>query len=468
MKHTHFLSVIFWGISCGIFLSSCMGNNPKTKKNNQLSTNAVVSKATTGLMAGAIPTKTDTTIEYKRTANGNSVCTYPSGKCRTNADEYSGGASLYGDIPGSGSSFIHYMKFKLYSNGYFAKNPDGHFAFGLRGQYLSYEEYKEKAGHDGKGIIFGAIGFGYPPNKNNPACVTRMLQAESWFVSHKLKNNLPGGNAIFPQTCSDTILEDYKWYTIEIEVTSHHYIIYRVYNESGGLIYKNYYNDLPNLKEPSLTGWFIGHVFENQNAEWSLRLENFEVGHIPNGDTLYPLKDYKPAIYISLNDEALTRENANNFSLKINKDLPANVKVHNVINRTRLWSCASLRATKDARDSVDCLNWENYREIKFGSQGEWIHQGDKLVLKADYLKTIPNQFYSVYFRQNPQDELSQVSMAFELTGSSTSSAAKSGSFCDVNNKTLTSWMCDGTPTGPGWVHVGGGCYHKGSTTKCTP
>lgn len=408
-----------------IFLSGCMESKTNNKKSSSINktTSGVVSSAigssTRVPSSDKIITSTDYAIEFRRTSSGNKVCTFPSGECRTDADQHSGGASLYGDIPGSDSSFIHFMKFRLYSNGYFTKNPDGHFAFGMRGQYLSYENYKEKAGHDGKGIIFGAIGYGYAPNKNNPACVTKMLQAESWFKTHQLQNNLPSGNNIFPSTCSDSILEDYKWYTIEIEVTSHHYIIYKVYNSNGNLIHKNYYNDLPNYKDPKLTGWFIGHVFENQNSEWSVRMEDFQVGHIPKGDVFYPLKDFVPSVYLTNNDVSINRDNGNNFSIVINKNLPANIKLHNVINRTRVWGCASLRKTKSSSDNVDCGNWQNYRKIKLSGDADWIYQGDKLVLKSDYLKKIPNQFYTVYFRLNPQDELSQVSMSFELLGETT-------------------------------------------------
>lgn len=456
-----------------LLFSGCIENktnkkaSPTTQLSASQSTSAVVLGAIGSNTGEALPRKavnTDTTIEFKRSNNINKVCTYPSGKCRTNDDEYSGGASLYGDVAGAGKSFIHYMKFKLYSNGYFSKNPDGHFAFGMRGQFFSYEKYKEKAGHDGKGIILGAIGFGYAPNKNNPTCVTRMLQAESWFRAYANKNNSPNANNIFPSTCSDTILEDYKWYSVEIEVTSHHYIIYKVFNSDGTLIYKNYYNDLPNLKEEGLTTWFIGHVFESKNVEWSLRLENFEVGHIAKGDPLYPVKDYAPAYYLSYNDKKITRENGSDYSIVINKNMPANIKVHNVLNRQRLWGCANFRATKYGDDNIDCNNWQNYREMKLKEEVDWSLKEDKFVLRSDYLKSIPNQFYTVYFRQNPQDELSQISMSFELVGN----APKSGTFCDSNRKTVTSWMCDGTPPDNSWVDVGSGCFHKASSTKCNP
>lgn len=451
------------------FLTGCVKNKTTSnKKTDSKSTSAVVASAIGSnsdiSLPGQISTNTENIIEFKRSSSGNQVCTYPSGKCRTNTDEYSGGASLYGDIPGSSGSFIHFMRFKLYSNGYFTNNPDGHFAFGMRGQYLSYEKYKEKAGHDGKGIIFGAIGYGYPPNKNNLSCVKKMLQAESWFKSYQLQNNFSSANNIFPTTCSDSILEDYKWYTVEIEVTSHHYIIYKVYNSNGNLIHKNYYNDLPNYKDPTLTGWFIGHVFENQSAEWSLRMEEFQIGHIPNGDILYPVKDFTPSIYLTNNDTKINRENGNNFSLIINKNLPANIKLHNVINRSRVWGCANFRKTKTINDNIDCSNWQNYREIKINGDADWIYQGDKLALKVDFLKSIPNQFYTVYFRLNPQDELSQVSMSFELTGET----LKSGTFCDTKSKTITNWVCERSQPDSSWINVGGGCYHKSSVVRCVP
>lgn len=444
------------------FLTACV-ETKTNRKSKDLMTSALGNNTEVSL-EGQVHSNFDTIIEFKRNSNGNQVCTFPSGKCRTNQDAYSGGASLYGDIPGSSHSFIHFMKFRLYSNGYFAKNPDGHFAFGLRGQYLSYEKYKEKAGHDGKGLIFGAIGFGYAPNKNNPSCVTKMLQAESLFKSYQLQANIPNANNIFPTTCSDSILEDYKWYTVEIEVTSHHYIIYKVFDANGSLIHKNYYNDLPNYKDSNLTGWFIGHVFGNENTEWSIRMEDFIVGHIPTGNVLYPVKDFSPSIYISNNNMKIKHENSNNYSLVINKNSPANIKLHNVVSRTRVWGCANFRKTKTSSDNMDCNNWQNYREIKLSSDADWIYQGDKLVLRTDFLKSMPNQFYTVYFRLNPQDELSQVSMSFELEGVS----SNSGTFCDKNNKTLTSWVCGGSQPDSTWVNVGGGCYHLGSTVKCVP
>lgn len=399
--------------SCVVNKSNSINKSPKQPPQS-ISTYVTSEFANSNGTNATIITNTDTAIEFKRTLSGNMVCTYPSGKCRTDKDEYSGGASLYGDIPGSSGSFIHSMKFKLYSKGYFAKNPDGHFAMGLRGQYLSYEKFKEKAGHDGKGIIFGSIGYGYPPNKNNPSCVTKMIQAESWFKSYQLLNNSSSANNIFPTTCSDSILEDYNLYTIEIEVTSHHYIIYKVYNSNGILIHHNYYNDLPNYKDPNLTGWFIGHVFENQTAEWSLRMEDFQVGHIKNSDVLYPIKSFSSSIYFTNNDKIISRENINNFSTIIYKNQLANIKLNNVTNRKRVWSCANFRKIKTDSDSVDCNNWQNYREIKLTVDPDWIYQGDKLILRADYLKSLPSQYYTVYFRLNPQDELSQSLLSFEL------------------------------------------------------
>ncbi len=407
-----------------IFLNGCV----EKIRNSKQSKNQALSKISSAIIIDTLGTNTgnssakkiiidsDNIIEFKRSSNENMVCTYPSGNCRTNAVEYSGGANLYGDIPGSAGSFIHYMRFKLYSNGYFSNNPNGHFAMGLRGQYLSPEIHKDKAGHDGKGIIFGSIGQGYAPNKNNPSCVTKMLQAESWYKSYQIQNNFSSANNIFPTSCSDTILEDYKWYTIELEVTSHHYIIYKVYNSDGNLIQKSFYNDLPNYKDPNLTGWFIGHVFENQNAEWSLRMEDFQVGHIPSIDILYPVKDFTPSIYLSNNDVKISTENSNNFSIVINKNLPSNIKLHNIANRSRVWGCANLRKTKTSSDNLDCRNWQNYREIKINGDADWIYQDGKLVLRGNYLNTIPNQFYTTYFRLNPQDEFSQVSISFELVG----------------------------------------------------
>lgn len=408
--------------------------------------------------------ETDRIIEFSSSASGLRVCKFPSGVCRTNADEGSGGASAYGDIPNSQNSFLHYMKFRFYSNGYFAKNPNGHIAFGLRGKRMRVEEYGDKAGVDGRGMIIGAIGYGYFYNKNNRACVERMAQIESFYRSAHVAKNAEYGNKIFPETCSDTIFEDNTWYTVELEVTSHKYIIYKVFNNSGKLIYKSYIYDQPNYLDPNLTTWFIGHVFETANATWSVRLENFEVGHIVNGDVFYPVKDFSSPLSFSINNVPVSPEKARDYSIIVNKGARTQIKLNHVYNRTRLFGCASFRKTKTGVDNVDCQKPENYRIMTFTTESDWSYSGETYSLKDTFVNNYPTQFYTIYFRLNPQDYLTETSLSFELRDNTP--AQNSGTFCDTNSKTITNWVCGSRPQGASWVDVGSGCFHQATQTRC--
>lgn len=408
-------------ISSILVLASLAGCIPKVVNTKKVTTSSIVGKSInaigtdSGTGLPTIPnTDADTVIEFKNTAEGNMVCKYPSGVCRTDADESSGGASAYGNIPNSSGSFIHYMKFRFYSSGFFAKNPDAHIAFGLRGQRLRVEEFGANAGVDGRGMIIGNIGYGYAYNKNNIACVDRMAQVESYFRTSQTSKKTPNGNLIVPTTCSDTIFEDYKWYSVELEVTSHQYIIYKVYNNNNQLIYKSYYNDQPNYIDPNLTGWFIGHVFGDPKGLWSLKLENFEVGHVISGDPFYPVKNFTPPLSFSSKYGVAQEPSAHDFSVVFNKSIPSQIKLNNIFNRTRLFGCANHRPNKTGVDSVDCSKAENYRTMTFSTETDWVFSGTTLSLKESFIKSVPAGFYTLYFRQNPQDSLSQVSLSMEL------------------------------------------------------
>lgn len=447
-------------------------NQASISKASKHITDTAPTKSSTGLSAigsnsgrpsSLVTVSSDKTIVFSGSANGLKVCKYPSGICRTNADEGSGGASAYGDMPGSQNSFIHYMKFSFYSDGYFANNPDGHMAFGLRGKRMRVEEYGDKAGVDGRGIIIGAIGYGYFYNKNNRACVERMAQVESFYRSALNDKKTNYGNKIFPETCSDTVFEDKKWYTVEIEVTSHQYIIYRIYNNTGNLIYKNYIYDQPNYLDPNLTEWFIGHVFETPNTTWNVRLENFEVGHIVSGDSFYPVKEFATPLSFSVGNVILPASKARDYSVVVMKGASTPIKLHNVYGRTRLFGCASYRTSKNSVDSVDCQNPDNYRIMNFSTESDWKFDGNTFSLRETFADSYPSQFYTIYFRLNPQDALTEAALAFELRGPTTST---SGTFCDQNSKTITNWICGTKPTGLSWVAVGNDCYHQATSYKC--
>lgn len=464
-------------VFCGILLllSGCVGDKSanNTKKNSGKSgTDSSTIKSGlnsigthTGTSSSLISVSNDQTIEFSNSASGLKVCKFPSGICRTNADEGSGGASAYGNIPNSQNSFLHYMKFRFYSNGYFAKNPDGHFAFGLRGKRMRVEEYGDKAGVDGRGIIIGAIGYGYFYNKNNKACVERMAQIESFYKTAQNEKKAEFGNKIFPETCSDTVFEDHKWYSVEIEVTNHQYIIYKIFDASGRLIYKSYLKDQPNYLDNNLTEWFIGHVFESTNTQWSVRLENFEVGHIVSGDVFYPVKGFSSPFSFSVNNVVVPADKARDYSVVVQKGAGTKIKLNNVFGRTRVYGCASFRKTKTGLDSLDCQNPENYRVMTLNSAtDDWTYDGESYNLKEKFVDNYPAQFYTLYFRVNPQDFLSEVALSLELKEGNAQST--SGKFCDKNSNTLTNWVCGSRPTGATWVDVGSGCFHQATQTRC--
>lgn len=458
-----------------LLLNSCVGeraskntSSVSTKKGTESSTiksglNSIGSHS--GNSQNLISTVGDHTIEFSNSSSGLRVCKYPSGVCRTNADEGSGGASAYGDIPNSQKSFLHYMKFRFYSNGYFAKNPDGHFAFGLRGKRMRVEEYGDKAGVDGRGMIIGAIGYGYFYNKNNKACVERMAQIESFYKTALNEKKAEFGNKIFPETCSDSVFEDHKWYSVELEVTSHQYILYKIFDSAGRIIYKSYLNDQPNYIDSNLTGWFIGHVFESKNTQWSVRLENFEVGHIVDGDVFYPVKGFTSPLTFSVNDVLVPAEKMKDYSIIVHKSSSPRIKLNNVHGRTRVYGCANFRKTKTSLDSVDCQNPDNYRIMTLNSTSDdWIYNGESYNLKETFVDSYPAQFYTIYFRLNPQDALTEVALSLELKEGTTQAA--SGKFCDKNSNTLTNWICGPRPSGASWVDVGSGCFHQATSNRC--
>lgn len=468
MKMMLVLGVLLWGTACvqskqAVRKTATTNSTSSVQRSGIKSYGAGAIGSNTDSVIPKVVVPTDNVIEFSSTNGVLKRCTYPSGNCRTNQDEHSGGATASEAMPGTEKSFLHYMKFRFYSNGYFSKNPEGHFAFGLRGKRMRVEDYGDKAGVDGRGMIIGAIGYGYFYNKNNRACVDRMAQIESFYRSSQIAKKAEFGNKIFPETCSDTIFEDNKWYSVELEATAHQYIIYKIFNNEGKLIYKSYLYDQPNYLDPNLTEWFIGHVFNKENTTWSVRLENFEVGHIVDGDVFYPVKNFSSPLSFSVDNKPISTEKSRDYSVVITKGASNQIKLNNVVNRTRLYGCASFRKTKTSVDSVDCQNPENYRMMTFSTETDWRLAGENYILRETFADNYPAQFYTLYFRLNPQDELTEAALSFELKEKN--SAANAGTFCDANSKTLTKWSCGPKPSGS-WVDVGGGCFHQETNTAC--
>jgi hypothetical protein len=444
-------------------LKNAAGSSTKLLGN---SVSAIGSNSNTSVPVVMAPS--DNVIEFKGTPNGNMVCSYPSNVCKTDADEHSGGASYRGTIPNSANSFIHYMKFKFYSDGYFANNPGGHIAIGLRGIALRDEDVgAANAGANGRGMIFGHIESSFSYNKSNPACVDRMVEVETWYrTAYNEKRANDSGN-IIPSTCSDTIFEDYKWYSAELEVTTTQYIIVKIYNSDNQLIYKTYYNDQPNYLDPNLTGWFIGHVFQSAGKTWSVRFENFEVGHVLDTDIFYPVKDFSPTISFSTRLGEVNNQNGNDFSIVLDKSLSSQIAVNNIVNRTRIWGCTSLRSSKSAADSVDCNNSANYKIMNLSAEADWVYSNNTFSLKESFVKSLPAGFYSQYFRLNPQDITNQISLSFELRDSgatATPAATARQFFCDGSNNMIY-FICGARPDSS-WHDAGGGCFHKAADAKC--
>ena len=184
------------------------------------------------------------------------------------------------------------MSFTFKSNNYFLANPGGHFAFGLRGELRNTKQDGKEAGADGRGIILGNVG-GDDRNKGKVNCGNGIAEVES-FSRYAFSIGLsPRANEIFPETCSGPILQDDKYYKVEIDVTSDAFILYRIYDSSGRLLQKNFIHDhAASRLNPELVGWFIGHVFDattdqkdndgdgivdNESANWSFLIDNLKI-----------------------------------------------------------------------------------------------------------------------------------------------------------------------------------------------
>lgn len=467
--------IIFTFISF-FFLVSCQQEEKKTSSKNVATEKSVISSAgmtssTSGSTTASVAS-TFSEIEFSISKNGeHKVCFKPSGYCRTNDDEHSGGQAAYELLSASTQfSKIHRMSFNFYSNGYFAQ-PDGHIAFGLRGRRYKKEEYGEKAGVDGRGIIIGKIGLGYFYNKNNPACVHNMAQVESYYASALHAKTSQYGNMIEPTTCSDTIFEDYKWYRIDIEVTSDKKILYQVFDANSNLLYATKYDDSSSPVPTGLTEWFAGHVFSVQNVDYSFKFTNFTV-ETDNGESLVEktLNTLGKGMYFSSKFGVANRETASNYSLKFNSDEDTRIKVHNIFGRKRIFSCASFKATLNSTQSVDCSLAENYKEINFStgvsSNSDWIFSNNSLAISEAFVRSLPTNFYSIHFRPNPMDKVNHKVLTLHYTNKNP--AVTSGSFCDSNTRTLTSYRCGAGKPDQTWLDVGGGCYHKASSTACIP
>ena len=98
--------------------------------------------------------------------------------------------------------------------------------------------------------------------------------------------------------------------------------------------------------------------------------------------------------------------------------------------------------------------------MTFNTEGGWSYNGDSYILKDTFMNDYPAQFYTLYFRLNPQDPLTEAALSLELREGSPTS----GAFCSPS-KTLTNWVCGIRPEG-NWVDVGGGCFHQATQTRC--
>ena len=183
-----------------------------------------------------------------------------------------------------------------------------------------------------------------------------------------------------------------------------------------------------------------------------------------NKDVFYPVKDFTSSLSFSTKHGPATANNSHDYSIVLDNTTPSQIKLHNVIGRKKLYSCASFRTTKTGTDSLDCSKTENYRQMIFDTKTDWVLNEETLSLKDSFLQTIPPNFYTVYFRLNPQDHLTQVSLSLELKGST--NIPRSGEFCNTGLKLITNWKCNTIKPDTTWVDVGSGCFHQLTKQQC--
>ena len=146
------------------------------------------------------------------------------------------------------------MRFRFRSRGLFTVEPSAHLALGLTGDWRKPDPSSSAfTGRViGRGIIIGNVSgapFGCPR--------APVVQLESFHRS---------GNRLVNASGSD-ILEERRWYHLEVSATLAGVMRYRLEDDSGQMISEATDNDAGADVSPALGGWWITHVFSDQHPE---------------------------------------------------------------------------------------------------------------------------------------------------------------------------------------------------------
>lgn len=335
--------------------------------------------------------------------SGVMVCEYPGNtNCKTDADGKSKGRMQVHDSGLAVSAPLHKLAFKFYSDGYFAKNREAHFAIGLRGNVT--HENGDPVAVNGRGFIIGQLG-GDSRNAGNPACSRDMAQIETYSGDAGRGNPALPWNHIFSESCSDAIFKDGQWYTLELYVSSDRKIGYKVFDNNGALVYSHLLLDPYNYLNPNLSDWFMGHVFDtpvtSANGNWSIIVKDITLSQSNDPiekSFITPLMTFSHLGKALQDGAVVSLAEMTNESLVVG-DFPS--------LRTRVFGCAG---PTSAVDAGACSKAHEFRVIDFSGDGAFRKVGSKLSVLDGPIYQYPNNLYKLILRVNPQSPIGQATV----------------------------------------------------------
>lgn len=328
-------------------------------------------------------------------ASGVMVCEYPGNtNCKTDADGKSKGRMQVHNSGLDVSAPLHKLAFKFYSDGYFAKNREAHFAIGLRGSVT--HENGDPVAVNGRGFIIGQLG-GDSRNAGNPACSRDIAQIETYSGDAGRGNPGVPWNHIFSESCSDAIFKDGQWYGLELYVSSDRKIGYKVFDNNGALVYSHLLQDPYNYLNPNLSDWFMGHVFDtpvtSASGNWSITVKDITLSQSQEPiETRFaaPLMTFAHFGNVLQDGALVSLAEMTNESLVVG-DFPS--------LRTRVFGCAG---PVSAVDAGACSKAHEFRPIEFSGDGAFRKVGNKLSVLDGPIYQFPNNLYKLILRINPQ------------------------------------------------------------------
>ena len=172
---------------------------------------------------------------------------------------------LVADIP-AGLHVDQRITFTLVSDGYYARNPVGHFAFITRSDISKWTT--QVLGH---GLAFGNLSGAFNGTPSNPGA-----QLESWCNGSTPPNYLLSA-------APSPVLVDGVAYQVRLEThvspdRSVQTLRYTI-GQAGQLVYDSGVVLDPNRAfDPAMNGIWIAHVFDGPNTEpWAIRLSNIRI-----------------------------------------------------------------------------------------------------------------------------------------------------------------------------------------------